>query len=87
MINCMKINILEINIIYFSRNTYTPHVNYYSDDILIRLIDCVKDFGVMLDSKLYSHRNIDGVYCNVLKLREITRFVTYNVSSLDSLIV
>jgi hypothetical protein len=81
----MKINILKTNIISFTRKTNSIYFNYYVDNLLIVRTDCVKDLGVMLDSKLYFHRHIDNLYSRALKLLGLICFITYNFSSLDCL--
>jgi hypothetical protein len=81
----MKINKFKTNIISFTRKTNSIHFNYYVDNLLIVRTDCVKDLGVMLDSKLHSHRQIDYLYSRALKLLGLIRFITYNFSSLDCL--
>jgi hypothetical protein len=55
------------------------------DNLLIVQTDCVKDLGVMLDSKLHFHRHVDYIHSRALKLLEVIRFVARNVSSLDTL--
>jgi hypothetical protein len=79
----MKINTLKINIISFTRKTNGIHFNYYVQNVLIVRTDCVKDLGVMLDSKLHFHRHIDYLYSRALNLLGPIRFITYNFSSLD----
>jgi hypothetical protein len=80
----MKINTLKTNIISFTRKTDSIYFNYYVDNLLIVRTDCVKDLGVMLDSKLH-FRHIDNLYSRALKLLGLIRFITYNFSSLDCL--
>jgi hypothetical protein len=81
----MKISTLKTNIIFFVRKTNSIHFNYYVDNLLIVQADCVKDLGVMLDSKLHFHRHIDYLYSRALELLGLIRFITYNFSSLDCL--
>jgi hypothetical protein len=57
----MELNIQKTKIIYFTRKTNSIHFNYFKD-VLISRSDCIKDLGVMLDSKLYFHCNFDFVY-------------------------
>jgi hypothetical protein len=47
-------------------------------------VDCVKDVGVTLDSKLYFHNHVDNIHSHVLKLLGIISYIMY-ISSLDSL--
>jgi hypothetical protein len=49
--------------------------------------DCIKDLGIMLDSKLHLHRHVDFVHSQALRTLELIRFIIYNFSSFDSLIV
>jgi hypothetical protein len=83
--NYMKINTLKTNIISFTRITNSIHFNYYVDNLLIVRTDCVKDLGVMLDSKLHFHRHIVYLYSRALKLLGLISSITYNFSSLDCL--
>jgi hypothetical protein len=71
--------------ISFTRDTTSFHFNYFLSDLLIVEINCVKDFGVMLDSKLHFHCHVDYLHSQALKLLGLIRFITYNFSSLDSL--
>jgi hypothetical protein len=54
-------------------------------DILIVRTDSVKELGVMLDRKLHLHRHVDYLHSQALKLLRLIRFITYNISSLQSL--
>jgi hypothetical protein len=81
----MKIIIFKTNIIYFTRGTKSIYFNYFLGDLLIVRTDCVKDLGVILDSKLHFHRHVDYLHSQALKLLEPIRFTTRNFSSLDSL--
>jgi hypothetical protein len=47
----------------------------------------IKDLGVMLDSKLYFHCHVDFVCSQALRTLGLTRFITCNFSSLNSLVV
>jgi hypothetical protein len=58
--NFMKINVVKINIISFALPTNSIHFNYIMGNLLIVRNDCLTDFGVMLDSKLF------GVSCWLL---------------------
>jgi hypothetical protein len=78
-------NIFKTNIIYFTRKTNSIYFNYFVGDLLIIRTDCVKNLGVMLDSKMHFHRHVDYLHSRALKLLGLIRFVTYNFSSLDSL--
>jgi hypothetical protein len=81
----MNISTLKINIISYTCKTNSIHFNYYVDSLLIVPTDCVKDLGVMLNSKLHFHCHIDYLYSRALKLLGLIRYITYNFSSLDCL--
>jgi hypothetical protein len=51
------------------------------------LSECIKHLGVMLDSKLYFHCHVDFIYPQTLRSLGLIRFIAYNLSSLDSLVV
>jgi hypothetical protein len=83
----MELNILKTNIISFTCKTDSLHFNYYVKDVFILRSDCIKDLGVMLDSKLYFHCHVDFVYSQALRTLGLIRYITYNFSSIDSLVV
>jgi hypothetical protein len=85
--NLMELNIQKMRIISFMRKTNSVHFNYYVSNEIILLPDCSKDLGVMLDSKLYFHRHVDFVYSQALRTLGLIRYVIYNFSSLDCLVV
>jgi hypothetical protein len=66
--NCMKRNILKINMTSLTRKTDSLHFNYFLGDILNVRFDHVKELGVMLDSKLHFHRHVDHLCSEILKL-------------------
>jgi hypothetical protein len=83
----MQLNIQKTKIISFTRKTNSINFNYYIGDALILRSHCINDLGVMLDSKLYFHCHVDLVYSQALRTLGLIRFITYNFSSLDSLVV
>jgi hypothetical protein len=83
----MELNIQKTKIISFTRKTNSIHFKYFVKDVLILRAECIKDLGVMLDSKLYFHCHVDFVYSQALRTLGLIRFITYNFSSLDSLVV
>jgi hypothetical protein len=60
--NGMELNIQKTKIISFTRKTNSIHFKYSVKDVLILHSDCIKDIGVMVDSKLYFHCHVDFVY-------------------------
>jgi hypothetical protein len=54
--------------IFVTRKTNSVCFNFFWGDVIIVRADCVKDIGVMLDSKLHFHRHIDYLYSHALKL-------------------
>jgi hypothetical protein len=83
----MELNIQKTRIISFTCKTNSVHFNYYVSNEIILRSDCIKDLGVMLDSKLYFHRHVDFVYSQALRTLGLIRYVTYNFSSSDCLVV
>jgi hypothetical protein len=83
----MELNIQETKIISFTRKTKGINFQYFVKDVLILRVECIKDLGIMVDSKLYFHCYVDLVYSQALRTLGLIRFITYNVSSLDSLFV
>jgi hypothetical protein len=65
--NCMELNIQKTKIISFTHKMKSINLNYHVSDVLILHSDCLKDLGVMLDSKLYFHCHTDFVYCQELR--------------------
>jgi hypothetical protein len=85
--NCMELNNEEIKIISFTRKTNSIHFKYFVKDVLILHAECIKDLVVMVDSKLYFHCHVDFVYSQALRTLVLIHFITYNFSSLDSLVI
>jgi hypothetical protein len=77
----MKISILKTNIISFSFKT---NFYYFSGDLIVQN-DCVKDLGVMLDSKLHFHRQVSDLHSQTLMLLEPIYLIMNDFLSLDSL--
>jgi hypothetical protein len=84
--NHMELNIQKTRIIYLTRKTNSAHVNYYVSNVIILRSDCIKDLGVMLDSKLHFHRHIDFVHSQAFRTLGFI-YVTYNFSTSDCLVV
>jgi hypothetical protein len=85
--NGVEFNIQETKMISFTRKTNSIHLKYFVKDVLILRAECMKDLGVMVDSKLYFHCQVDFVYSQALRTLGLIRLITYNFSSLDSLVV
>jgi hypothetical protein len=83
--NHMDLNIQKTNAIPFSHKISSIHFNYYIVDVLISCTECVKDPGVMLDSKLCFHQRVNCVSSWTLKNLGLIYFVTNNFSSLVGL--
>jgi hypothetical protein len=83
----MELNIQKTRIISFMRKTNSVHFNYYVSNKIILHSDCIKDLGVMLHSKLYFHCHVDFVHSQALRTLGLIRYVAYNFSSLDCLVV
>jgi hypothetical protein len=85
--NCMELNIQKTKIISLTRKTNSIHFKYFVKDVLNLRAEYIKDLGVILDSKLYFHCHVDFVYSQALRTLGLIRFITYNFSSLGSLVV
>jgi hypothetical protein len=84
--NCVELNIQKTKI-SFTCDTNSIHFNYCVCHVLILHSDCIKDLGVMLDSKLYFHFHVDSEYSQALRTLGLVCFITYNLFPLDSLVV
>jgi hypothetical protein len=69
----------------FLVKTNSIHFNCYIAKVLILCTECLKDLGVMLDSKLYFHQHFNNIPSQVLKLIKLIRFISINFSFLDKL--
>jgi hypothetical protein len=69
----------------FTRKTNSVHFNYYVSNIF--RYDCIKDLSVMLESNFYFHYYVDFVYSQAFRTLGPIHYITYNISSLDCLIV
>jgi hypothetical protein len=83
----MELNIQKTRILSLTRKTNRIHLKYFVKDVLILRAECIKEIGVMVDSKLYFHRHVDFVYSQALRTLGLIRFITYNFSSFDTLFV
>jgi hypothetical protein len=81
----IRINILQADIIFFTRKTNSINFNFWGGDLLILRTHRVKELGVMLDSKLYFLRHFDYLHSQALKLLGLIRYITYSFSSPVSL--
>jgi hypothetical protein len=82
-----EINIQETNIIPFTRETISNHFDHDLGKAVITRTDCVKDLGLWLDNKLYLHHHVNYIFSVASNLLGLIKFIMYNVSSLDSLLV
>jgi hypothetical protein len=83
LVNGMKLNLgrtftLKTNIIYF---------NCKLCNNLVSCSQCVKDFGVLLDCKLYFHQHVDYIFSQGLKMLGLKQYITSSFSTLDSILV
>jgi hypothetical protein len=83
----MELNIQKTRIISFTRKTSSVHFNYYVSNEIVLRSDCIKGFGIMLDSKLYFNRHVAFVHSQALRTLGLIRYVTCNFSLLDCLVV
>jgi hypothetical protein len=71
----------------FPNKTVSINFNYKLCNNLILYFHCVKDLGVLLDCKLYSHHNIDDIFSQGLKLLGLICYITSSFSTPHSLCV
>jgi hypothetical protein len=50
--------------------------NYYVSDVSIMRSDCIRELGVMLDSKLYFNFHVYFVYTQALRTLELICYIT-----------
>jgi hypothetical protein len=85
--NGMEFNIQKAKMISFTRKSISIHFKHFVKDVLILRAQCIKDTGVMADSKLYFHCRVDLLYSQARRTSGLIRFIAYIFSSLDSLVV
>jgi hypothetical protein len=85
----MELNIQKTKIrpISFTRKTNRIHFNYCVSDVLLLRSYCVKDLDAVSDSKIYFHCHVNFVYSQTLRPLGLFRYITYNFSSLDNIVV
>jgi hypothetical protein len=83
----MKLNTQKTNVTFFTHKANNIHFDNRLGNTVIKHTDCVKDLGVWLDNKLYFHHHVNYIFSVVSKLLGLINFITYNFSSLDSLLV
>ena len=85
--NGMKINFQKTFFISFTRKTTSISFPYfYNGNNEITRISCVRDLGVMLDSKLFFHPHVDHVLSECFKMLGLIRSITYFFANIDCLI-
>jgi hypothetical protein len=77
----------KTTIISFTRKTFGFHFNYKLSNNPILRCQCVKDLGVLLDSKLYFHHHVDYISAQGLKMLGLIRYITSSFSAPHSLSV
>jgi hypothetical protein len=82
-----ELYVQKTKIIFFTLKTNIIHFNYEISDVLILRSDGIKDIVFMLDSKLYFHYHAYYVHSQAVRALVLIRYITYNFSPLDSLIV
>jgi hypothetical protein len=85
--NGMTLNVSKTTIISLTRKTVGFHFNYKLSNIPILRSQCVKDLGVLLDSKLYFHHHVDYISSQGLKMLGFIRYITSSFSTPHSLSV
>jgi hypothetical protein len=83
----MKLSTQKTNVIFFTRKTNSIHFDCHIGSAVITRSDCVKDLGVWLDNKLYFHHHVNYIFSVASKLLGLINLITYNFSSLDSLLL
>jgi hypothetical protein len=72
----MEINIHRIERICFTCKANGIHFHYDVRDVSILRTDCIKDLGVMLESKLYFLCHVDFVYSQALRTLRVICYIT-----------
>jgi hypothetical protein len=85
--NAMTLNVGKTTIISFTRKTVGLHFNYKLSNNHILRSQCVKDLGVLLDSKLYFHHHVDYISSQGLKMLGLILYITSSFSTPHSLSV
>jgi hypothetical protein len=85
--NHMELNVQKTRIISFTRKTNSTCFNYFVSGVSILRSDCIKDMGVMLDSKLHFHSHVDYLHSQGLRALGLIRYIAYNFSFIDTLVV
>jgi hypothetical protein len=57
--NCMELNIQKTKLISFTRKSNSVHFKYFVKYVLILRAECMKDLGIVVDSRLYFHCHVD----------------------------
>jgi hypothetical protein len=84
---CMTLNVGKTTIISFTCKTIGFHFNYKLSNNPILRSQCVKDLGVLLDSKLYFRHHVDYISSQGLKILGLICYITSSFSTPHSLSV
>jgi hypothetical protein len=85
--NCKKFNINKTRPISFCRKTNLLLFDIKLCESLITRTECIKDLGVLIDSKLHFHNRVDYIFSQTIRLLGLIRSVTFSFSSLQSLLM
>jgi hypothetical protein len=76
LVSGMKMNLGKTTIISFSRKTNSIYFDYKLYNNLVTYSQCIKDFSVLLDRKLYLHQHSDYILSQGLKMLDLIRHIT-----------
>jgi hypothetical protein len=84
--NVMKPNLSKTRVMS-SRKATVLNYQYRLGNSFILRIDCIKDLGVLFDTKLHFHQHVDFLLSRTVKLLGLIRIITLYFSALDSLLM
>jgi hypothetical protein len=83
----MKLNVNKTRVISFSRKTKLLLFYYKLCESWTTRTECMKDLGVLIDSKFHLHNHVDYIFSEAIRFLDLIRSVTFSFSSLQSLLI
>jgi hypothetical protein len=85
--NFMKHNINRTRVLSFCRKTSLLGFDYKLCESSVACTDCVCDLGVLIDSNLHFHHDVDNVFPRAVRFLGLIQIVTFSFFSLQNILV
>ena len=84
---CVKLNVNKTRVISFCRKTNWHGFDCKLCESSITCTDCIRDLGVLMDTKLHFHQQVDNIFSQAIRLLGLIQTVTFSFLSLHNLLM